>query len=551
MIDMKKFAFIFSALLCLAGCQEKVEPDPVRDPDELTFDFTLPIPDSIPYQYAGTTPDAKLYKPSDGHLHSVTLMAAAGLFLAEQAKTAALTYFRNQATIKVTGFIKSLFGMAPDESQTVNIKLDNIIRSLDEINNKLDVMYNSMIEIQKQIDESAIITLSAQVQELNAKTNLMYYHNLETYGLIMNALEAEDAEERIAGIINEWGHTLINGTEARLNALAYVQNIIDPLSYFTYHESKLNLIQIYDLTVFDAYPWEIMGYNDREEFRTKVSLEASLSLSFAFLYYTMNGLSAMSETCLNAMEKFYDFMHLNEVFYDHDNTRCQIRGAYLLFDRNAVFDKTDTWETTDMWIANVMHQYNKGYEISWYENEWLFSEFNMTTPSNSSEAITAARNTQLSTSEIEAIMNYYKKVSPNSSLFSILKNAQLQFPDSYKNDTEIYIGSNKTNTCLWITNNSDYHSYYSEFSDIYDAGHPISEMKSKVGYVFYQGTYSFRYPNDYYSARVNVPDFSGSYRHYRRWMFSTQASSYKGPGAHFFLFKKGSVSRYADFNSTL
>lgn len=543
-ITMKIRLLALLPLIAFAvSCYNEIEPDDPQPSEETGFDFTIPAPEAIPYQFAGASEDYP-YIP-DGRHQIAPIIASIGSYIAQQAWTAAKNSATSYAKSKATSFIRELLGMdTPSESEQIQIKLDQIISSLDEINDKLDNMYEDMLKIQKQVDEAQINILATQVQALNSKTNLMYFQNLETYSLILEALKQENSDEAIIGIINDWAKTIVNGTEARLNALTYVEDIIDPLSYFTYHERKINILQVYDLTVFDAYPWEYLGYTDRESFRAKVATEAALSLAFAYLYYANENATTMVETCLRGMEKLCDFMNMNTIHYDYDHTRCQIRGAYVLINTSAVWNRTDTGKTLEMMLENIKSK------KTWYENEWLFSSFNIAKPSNSSDAITAAREAQLTTEELEAIINYYKKSTPDESLLSIFRKAGIVFPEDFKNDTEIYIGTQKTQTCLWLTNTTSSHSYYSEFSNVYDAGHPVSEAVNKVAYNFYQGVYSFNYPDDWYSATVNVPGFSGKYRHYRRWFLDTQATSYEGPGEHFFFFRTGGMTRYADFNET-
>lgn len=535
--------FVFPLLVCavvFSACSKDFPEEPDRP--TITFEYEIPEPEVIPYEYAGGQGDYTSYSP-DNKARFAPILANAGLYIAEQALGVATKKALEYPFEQATKFFKGLFGLdTTTESERVNMKLDEIISSLSEINSKLDAMYDRMIQIQQQIDEAQINILATQVQALNAKTSVMSYHNLETYDKIARALDGPDADAAIAEIINEWAHTNVNGTEARFNALSYVDEMVNPLTYFTYHERKLNMLQVYDLTVFDAYPWEYLGYGDRELFREKIATEGVLSLSFAYIFYDLQENTTMCQTCLKALEKFRDFVQINQVQYDMTHTRCQIRGAYLLFDSSSVWDRTaGSGMDFNMRLQRIMSG------TTWYPNEWLFGSFNYSAPSNSSDTITASRNTQLTDSELQAIINYYKKVSPETSLFKILQNSGLIFPSSFKDNTEIYIGTNTTETCMWLTSTNSSHSYYTEFSNVYDAGHAISAMSGKVAYVYYQGVYSFAYPNDYYSATVNVPGYSGKYRHYRRWALDTQATSYIGPGEHFFFFKKDSVQRYAGF----
>ncbi|MCQ2174631.1 MAG: hypothetical protein MJY61_05805 [Bacteroidales bacterium] len=537
---MKKLVFsLLIPAVIFSACTKDYPGDERLAPG---FGYEIPAPDALPYEYVGGQGDNTSYNPEVPVQLAPALMYA-GSYIAEQALAVATKKALEYPVDQAFKFFKGLFGLDPtSESERVNMKLDEIISSLSEINAKLDAMYDKMIQIQQQIDEAQINILATQVQALNSKTSVMSYHNLETYDKIVKVLDAPDADARIAEIINEWAHTNVNGTEARFNALSYVDEMVNPLTYFTYHERKLNMLQVYDLTVFDAYPWEYQGYEDRELFREKVATEGVLSLSFAYIFYDLQGNTTMSQTCLKALEKFRDFMQVNQVQYDFTHARCQIRGAYLLIDLSAVWDKTScSGKNFNMMLLNQMNG------TTWYPNEWMFGLFNLEAPSNSSDAITAARNTQLTDAELQALINYYRKVSPGVSLFKSLQGTGIVFPNSYGDNTEIYIGTRNTETCMWITSTSSSHSYYTEFSNVYDAGHAVSSMNKKVAYVFYQGVYSFSYPNDYYSAAVNVPGYSGSYRHYRRWFLDTQATSYAGPGNHFFFFKTGTVQRYAGF----
>ena len=537
---LKVFSVMAILAMTLVACSQKgLEPE--EDVPSVDFSFKISEPETLPYEYLGAdaghtvTEQVKAYK-------SGTILAALGSLLVNQAETAVLYELRSYATGKVKDFFKGLFGLdSPTFEETTNVKLDQIISSLGEINQKLDVLYNNMIEIQKQVDETEINLLSTQVQDLMSKTNTMYYHNLECYDSLMKLIDAEASDDEFTKVIDTWAHTVINGSEARFNALSYVQNLIDPLMYFTYHERKINMIQVYDLSVFDAYPWEYLGYDDREAFRAKIAAEAVLSLSFAYIYYDANGMNNMRENCVQAICKLKEFVGANEVEYNMNESCCQIRGAYVKFPSGCVWNRSSTG------VSFVMSMQNLRYGTTWYENEWLFGSFDLQNPSNTSDKITEARASQLSVAEIESIVNYYKKTSPDKSLMSVFTEAGLVFPSSFEKDSEIYLGSNETQTCLWITDNSNYHEYYSEFSNVYDIGHAVSECCKKIAYVHYKGTYSFKYPNDYYNAAVNVPGYSGNYRHYRRWILDTQATSFDGPGDGFVLFKSGAVTRYTDF----
>lgn len=260
---------------------------------------------------------------------------------------------------------------------------DNIqTRSLADVIDKVDAVSNQLAQM--------ILDYKNDKYELylNKRSQYIYEikrHNSECYIRLSNAKDDDTRRE----IITEWALAPVGGCQGYEQGMNYISFLTE-----TVVEQK-DLINMYDLYVYNTTPWENLGYDIREALRESDIALAAESLFLTQLYqrYRTNIDEVSREALLKMNQQvftdFYNYAKAHPVVYHDDYAICQIPGAHFVAVRGKhyypYYDNPDWCPLPAVWTRFKSDEY-----FIWGPNQ----------AENYTQAYTVK--------EIKAILSYYK-----------------------------------------------------------------------------------------------------------------------------------------------
>lgn len=337
----------------------------------------------------------------------------------------------------------------------------------DETSKKLDEILAGVDNLNKHLAELINLVHNTTYEHyLNERTNsyLNPMRNLSKE-YILRVVEAWINGDDPAPIVMEWANRTVGGNPAYIEA----RNFIDYLTG-TVVERK-NLYQVYDLYVFNTYPWENLGYSFRENLRAADICVIAQSILLTKLYYIYSDFSestkkSLSDELTACFDDFKKFVEANAVERHDDQAICQIKDAHFImpvalvnrdFKNHPWFPDKTPWDFENS-------------ESAW----WLV---NGDTKYNCAELYRSC----ISEDELNALTSYYKD-SPYTSILDVLTqeaNCTLPYSDSNMAGKKIILqtqtsGSNESQS---MTNNN----YYIYANTVIEAAKGFKPEKKTIG----------------------------------------------------------------------
>lgn len=262
-------------------------------------------------------------------------------------------------------------------------KLDEVMSTMNEINNKLDEL--TRLYLNTTYETYINQRKNKYVNPINNYSN-DYYEMLE---------DCDGSEEEITRIVTAWATT--DGVEGNSPVVHY-QNFIDFL--MGTGVTGKNMYQVYDLYVFNTYPFEHAGYPMREALRATDLVVIARNAYMAMLY-DMVRTDFTDKHKVEALEKieakvkeYMAFAKANEVVRNDDKVICQIEGAHFIMDKRLklIPYSTRPWFPDGAYFDS---SFDKAVPKLIYGDESLSTN--------------EVKNNCLKVQEVEAIWNYYKK----------------------------------------------------------------------------------------------------------------------------------------------
>lgn len=411
-----------------------------------------------------------------------SVWASLGTFLLQQGGSTLLSVFTKPL---VNMLSTAIFG-----GDGVSEKLDMVLDKLSVIEQDMNTLMTMTQQALSAIDNLHYTSLYSYYTDFQSiLTSLKDANDLcvDRLGLIeSNAqnLDSNELDQQIWQVMNDWGRTHVSCGDAYL-ALNQICNVYLFQPGPEYNYQSRNMFAIYDVIVFHNTPWEKTGYDIRDMFRAAVAAETLRTAWLTALYYRSlfnNGQISQNflnvklndiKTIINGLNTLFS----NNTVERHPNVvKCQLHDALFILDADAL-------EEHKGWSYNG----NSRYRLDGTKH--VFSQGDIT-----SDDVSAARNSQLTNSQISQITTYYKtKFGENYTILNCLEDGGLIVPsyyntiftylDGHSNDfEEVYLLSQETTMNLYIT--ADAISFIIGFpirgnvllrlSGLYNVGIPLS-----------------------------------------------------------------------------
>ena len=420
-----------------------------------------------------------------------SIWASLGIFLLQQGGGALVSVFTKPL---VNMLSTAIFG-----GDHTSEKLDMVLDKLSVIEQDMNTLMTMTQQALSAIDNLHYTSLYRYYTDFQSiLTSLKDANDLcvDRLGLIeSNAqnLDSNELDQQIWQVMHDWGGTHVSCGDAYL-ALDQICNVYLFQPGPEYNYQSRNMFAIYDVVVFHNTPWEKTGYDIRDMFRAAVAAETLRTAWLTALYYRslfnngqisqnlLNGKLNDIKTILNGLNTLFS----NNTVERHPNVvRCQLHDALFTLDADAL-EEHKGWTFT---------KNNAYYPLNGTKH--VFSQGTITSTSNDAN-ITAARNSQLTNSQISQITTYYKtKFGENYTILNCLEDGGLIVPsyyntiftylDGHSNDfEEVYLLSQETTMNFYLTSESinQANTLYQNFpirkdillrlSGLYNVGIPLS-----------------------------------------------------------------------------
>ena len=416
------FLMLMSALVLTSCKKDNAEPSPASGTE-----FTVPVCNPIitegcdPMNHVIDTMDFPYIDIDQligggpaGKEGESSFWADAGKWvLGKAGNTIASSLFSPLGTWITT----SIFGNATQE------KLDKILDQLTVIETDINTLMAQTKQALIMLDGNGYNDLSGfyenvqklltalNVENKICETNLKnIYDNSQNYN-------EEQLNTAVADVMRTWGNKTIEGNSAYV-AFDQLYNYLTSSGYM-YNGKLRNLFAIYDVIVFHNTPWEKTGYDMRDMFRAAVAAEAVRTAWLTTLYYRTvipDGFQYFTSGLTTKIENLSTLFasSSNSVDRRYDRVVCQLSNALFILNADAL-------EEHRGWTYNGN---------SWYRldgTKHVFSQGDIT-----SDDVSAARNSQLTNSQISQITTYYKtKFGENYTILNCLEDGGLIVPSYY------------------------------------------------------------------------------------------------------------------------
>lgn len=427
------FLMLMSALVLTSCKKDNTEPSPASGTE-----FTVPVCNPIitegcdPMNHVIDTMDFPyidinqlIGRGAERNSIEPSFWENAGMWvLGKVGNTIASSLFSPLGTWITT----SLFGNATQE------KLDKILDQLTVIENDINTLMAQTEQALIMLDGNGYNDLSGfhenvqklltalNVENKICETNLKnIYDNSQNYN-------EEQLNTAVADVMRTWGNKTIEGNSAYV-AFDQLYNYLTSPGYM-YNGKLRNLFAIYDVIVFHNTPWEKTGYDMRDMFRAAVAAEAVRTAWLTTLYYRTvipDGFQYFTSGLTTKIENLSSLFasSSNSVNRRYDKVVCQLSGALFILDADAL-EEHKGWTFTR--------------KYDWYPLNGTKHVFSQGTITSSSNDVTAARNSQLTNSQISQITTYYEPYyGRDYTILNCLEDGGLIVPSYYNT---IFINNN-------------------------------------------------------------------------------------------------------------
>ena len=256
----------------------------------------------------------------------------------EDAVAPARTRAIGVGTVVSVGF-KLLGALFKDDSSekkldAITEKVDKVLQGQQEMLNKLDEVNNRLTAIAKQMQKQATIDI------INER-NKTYYNPLkvrinsyfdDAYKLYTTKKDELSQKDKVN--LGKYAEKWVGKNEKYLNLTWEYIEYLTTVQHSTY---GTGIDKIYDGIIYDKYPWEHLGTDDRKSYRGTDLLMITKCLFMICLYSTYCDLDDIDKKALYnnyneyrpQLEKFCEFTIANP-----DEFRvCQIPGAHFVMHK--------------------------------------------------------------------------------------------------------------------------------------------------------------------------------------------------------------------------
>ena len=227
----------------------------------------------------------------------------------------------------------SLFEEDPNEEINAKLdavlgKLDNVLQNQQVMNAKLDMINQRLIDIAQKMKKTEIVNM---FNNRNEKFyNRLKVQNTKYFEDAYNAYKANKNDPELANYAKAWV-----GKDEQYANLTW--EYIEYLTTVEHTGYGIGMDKIYDGLVFDKYPWEHMGIDDRKSYRAYDLTMIAKCLFMISLYSTYGGLNNVEQKGLYKLYKthkpqlkaFCEFKVSDPAKF----LVCQIKGAHFIMHK--------------------------------------------------------------------------------------------------------------------------------------------------------------------------------------------------------------------------
>ena len=222
-----------------------------------------------------------------------------------------------------------------DPTEAINAKLDAVLGKLDEVlaNQqkmmiKLDEINGRLIEIAQRMKKQEIVNIfNNRNKEFYNKLKVQ---NIQYFDEAYQKYKANKNDPELGDIAKEWV-----GKNEEFISLTW--EYIEYLTTVQHTDYGTGMDRIYDGLVFDKYPWEHIGIDDRKSYRAYDMFMITKCLFMISLYSTYGGLDKYEQKGLYNSYKSYkpqlkQFCEFKVTNPDEFRV-CQIPGAHFVMHK--------------------------------------------------------------------------------------------------------------------------------------------------------------------------------------------------------------------------
>lgn len=256
---------------------------------------------------------------------------------------------------------------------------DEETKSMRALSEVADQMEEKMTELMKIAEKTLVIAeddlyntiRSAYVAFQSKLYNITSLNNLYTRQLKEDISEAE-----LEKLINEWGTNLVNGNLAKDNLINLYHDLQE--FYYMYDNRNRNLFAVYDMFVSCSTPWEALGYDIRETFRSTIAAEFARTIYLTSLYYKINypKNEQAQKDFMAIADNLKEFLKMdgNEVVRRTDVV-CQIQGArFIAKGFTSTYGQSNAI-SKNPFPANQLKESELNAIITFYKNQGVDDNF--------------------------------------------------------------------------------------------------------------------------------------------------------------------------------
>ena len=474
-----------------------------------------------------------------------------------------------------TWITTSIFGNATQE------KLDKILDKLTVIENNISTLMAQTDQALFLLDDDGYNNLHTFYSEFQALLTALTTENEICEGYLKNIYDnlqdynEEELNAAVAQVMQNWGNRPIEGNSAYGAFNQLYNKLMAPGP--SYYGANRNMFAVYDVIVFHNTPWEKTGYDMRDMFRAAVAAEAVRTAWLTALYYrtvlkdnyNLQDLQSELTTKFENLSTLFE-SNSNSVNRRYDRVVCQLSGALFILDADAL-------EEHKSWTYSGSGR----YELN--DTKHVFSDGTITSSSND---VTAARNSQLTNSQISQITAYYEpKFGRDYTILNCLEDGGLIVPSYFhtvfiygiaapftiQDFEEVYLMSQETTMNVYVTqqwsvilNSGRPIRALLRLSGLYNVGIPLCCINAggfschgslpdfHVDYIYNEGESGHLYGTQYWDYVPSSDDviYIGEDMYVikvSKW-YAERDYQYTFPGKYFLWFRTGSLQTYDKFS---
>lgn len=555
----KKIFFLLSFIL-VVSCTKDIEPENFWTDDfEELSDFT---PYEDPTEAIDETLGAYFLNPTVDYSMTPIVQGGGGFDWKSIGKKAVnsaiakLGSYGGSVGSTVAGFLspiisKELFGPNPESTEVV--LLNSILKNLEQMDRKLDVIMETTGLIYEKLDEVELNAILAAFTDIKHDYQTLHELNDFTYALLS---ATSDPQEHFS-IIENWAKTPVNGNAAYLE----VNNLTRKFKDFNYkyNGKVVNYCSAIDLFVFNNVAWETGGYDYREAFRAQAAAEIARGSYLLYAYYSMHlqenpfAKSSM-ESIVSNLKLMESFFESSEVVRHPEYAILQLPGHHVKWlvgnlNRSAktVTEKFQSQATAYGYLMSRGYIWAACYRDG---NVEQYVHYQWNAPANSEPFMKQ----QFTNEELSAIVDYYRTLFPNFTLLDAIEAGGITIEDQYRpsNGSSTYLGTSTTEILVYTdsdTGNDTYlalDNYWDLSASIKDAAplrSPGRRFAAVVEDSYTTGDYTWK--NDVRKETVNKDGKEVTRTYHHHFYFSSFSDpTYDFPGDNMLFFAQESKENY-------